>query len=330
MPRILCLGAFANGNLGDMYQADAVARLLQEVDPAVEVASASPSKRQSAYPARYHQAGPTGGALDPDYVNGFDLLLIGGGGLLSAPHMPLNDPKWVANVTIPICTVSVGAVADTAEVCRPFIEKCALMSVRDEFSHAAVAAIRPDSRIVMDPILLDAAGRAEPPAPRRAGVTWVPGKLVSGTEELWAGAIRRMFDRNRDHLISFNPVTDQNSGFDQVFSNVRYLEDVETFLDTIGSSRLVVSERYHACIYALVSGIPAVGVCLRSRAVTSKIEELYRKLGCENALIRQPFSEDRAALIAMGDAIDFDVVRQRLSDERTRLLGYLGECLALV
>jgi polysaccharide pyruvyl transferase WcaK-like protein len=141
MIKVLCLGAFANGNLGDMYQADAVARLVREVRSDAEVFSVSPSKRNSTYPTNDQSAGPSGAAFEPAYINSFDILFVGGGGLLSAPHAPLNNADWVNAITIPICAISVGAVTDTANISREFIQKCALFSVRDEFSFDAVKEI---------------------------------------------------------------------------------------------------------------------------------------------------------------------------------------------
>lgn len=327
--RILCLGAFANGNLGDMYQADAIARLIREIDPQAEVVSVSPSKRRSAYPVEDHAAGPRGGAFDPAFINGFDLLLVGGGGLLSAPHPPLDDPAWVAAVTIPICAVSLGAVPETAALCLPFLQKCAVFSVRDEFSLRAVQGARPEARIIMDPILLDRVAAPRPARSETAGITWVPGKLVLNTEIDWEAAIARVFHPRRDRLISFNPGTDRGSGFDQIFPQVEYLDRIEPFMAAAFASRFVLSERYHACIYALASGVPALGVCLRSQAVTSKIEELFRRLSHADAIVRAPFAETREDLVARARTIRMPDVRDYLMEERAQLSRYLADCLQL-
>lgn len=325
--KILCLGAFANGNLGDMYQADAVARLIKEVEPEAEVTSISPSKRGSAYPAQDHVAGPAEGAFDPAFINSFDLLIVGGGGLISAPHPPLNDPAWVEAVKIPICTLSLGAVEDTAALCRDFLRKCALFSVRDEFSLRVVQSECPDARIIMDPILLDQVVVPRPPLQPTAGIAWVPARLVLNTEIPWEAAMARAFNSRRDRLISFNPMTDRKSGFDTILPKVEYLDRIEPFLDAAFAARLVVSERYHGCIYALASGVPALGVCLRSQAVTSKIVELFRRVGHPDAIVRSPFNETREDLVARAKTIRMPAVREYLMEERERLLAYLSNCL---
>lgn len=112
--RILCVGAFANGNLGDMYQADAIARLIAASGVDAEVVSASPSKRGAFYPVSNHHAASPGSLFDMEFVNSFDIMIVGGGGLLSARHRPLNDPGWVSNVRIPMIALSLGAAVDAS------------------------------------------------------------------------------------------------------------------------------------------------------------------------------------------------------------------------
>lgn len=330
MTKLLCLGAFANGNIGDMYQADAIARLIKTVRGDAEIHSVSPSRRNAPYPAQNHRLGKESAAFDPNYINGFDMLFVGGGGLLASPHTPLNDKAWVEAITIPICAISLGAAGNAPDMSRPFIERCHSFSVRDAFSYEAVKHIRPDASIIMDPILLDTVAMPRPASRRQAGITWVPGKLVLGTEEIWSAAMKRTFDKRQDHILSFNPVTDRNSGFEWIFDDVDYLDSVDRFLARAATSRLVVSERYHACIYALASGMAAVGICLRSPPATSKIEELYRTLGIEHAVVRMPFADSREALLAMADRIDPVRIQARLLSERQSLIDYLAECLRSV
>lgn len=327
MTKLLCLGAFANGNIGDMYQADAIARLIKTVRSDADIYSVSPSRRNAPYPTKDQRAGNEGSAFDPDYINGFDMLFVGGGGLLASPHIPLYDKAWVEAITIPVCAVALGAAGDAADMSRTFIERCDNFSVRDEFSYEAVKHIRPDASVIMDPILLDTVAMPRRTSHLQAGITWVPGKLVLGTEEIWSAAIAHSFDRSQDQILSFNPVTDRNSGFEWIFDNVRYLDSVDPFLTGAAASRMVMSERYHACIYALASGIPAVGICLRSAPVTSKIEELYRQLDIEHALVRMPFKNSRQELQDMANRIDLAQIEARLLSERQSLLDYLAECL---
>lgn len=322
--RVLCLGAYANGNVGDMYQAEALAAAVRALRPDADIVSVSPSKRMSAYSARNHTAGPVGGAFDLDFINSFDMLLVGGGGLLSAPHAPLNDAAWVAGLRLPVVAVSVGAAGDTPLVSKDFVQKCHGFSVRDEFSAAAIGGLRDDVVITMDPILLmDEAG--SPEEGERQGILWVPGKIVPGTRDSYLGLMRDLYDAGSDHIVSFNPETDRRSGFDEVFEDrVEYLDTVDRFKALARTKRFVVSERYHGCILALTTPAPCVGLALRSEVVTSKITELFRRIGATGCLSDLKPGVTRGALRKQAEQIDFPRVHAYLAGERARLLDFLG------
>ncbi len=152
--KMLLIGAYANGNIGDMHQADAIAGELLEVDPTLEIFSTSPSKRSSDFPSARHTKLPQSAVRDADVLNSFDLILVGGGGLLAARHAPLPDVEWVQSIRTTLCGLALGCAGEAPEQSRAFIEKCARFSVRDEYSANAVAPIRTDIDIVMDPIFL--------------------------------------------------------------------------------------------------------------------------------------------------------------------------------
>lgn len=328
--RVLCLGAYANGNVGDMAQAEALTAMVLAARPDAEVVSISPSARGSAYPARNHTAGPVTAAFDHDYINSFDVLLVGGGGLIAAPHRPLNDAEWVAGLKIPCVTVAVGAAGDTPGATADFLRKCRMVSVRDEFSHAAVAGIRPDAEIVMDPILL-AGPRSEPlaPAAERRGILWVPGKLVPGTVPLYDDLMMRLLAPRSDLIVSLNPETDRRSGFPEVFGDtVVSLDSAEDFQAKAQRHAFVVSERYHGCILALTAGVPCVGLSLRNPTVTSKIDELFRRIGRPGCTIRLSPAVTRQSLRALAMQLDFAHLRSYLAAERARLQDFVARAIA--
>ncbi|MBP0495281.1 polysaccharide pyruvyl transferase family protein [Pararoseomonas indoligenes] len=326
--RILCLGAYANGNVGDMYQAEAIARAVQAVRPDAEIVSVSPSKRQSTYPARNHAAAPASGAMDLDFINGFDVLLVGGGGLLSAPHAPLNNAAWVAGLKLPVVALALGAAGDTPAQSADFVRKCQFFSVRDEFSRSMIGDLRADVDIVMDPILLDPADPL-PPSPEGRGILWVPGKIVPGTMAAYASLMSRLYDASTDLIVSFNPETDRRSGFEDVFGDdVKYLDTAERFQELAATKRFVVSERYHGCILALNKGIPCVGLALRSPTVTSKITEMYRRLGFAGCISNLAEKTTRQSLRGLANSLDLLAVTSRLVEERAVLWAYLDRVLS--
>jgi polysaccharide pyruvyl transferase WcaK-like protein len=330
--RVLLLGAYANGNIGDMYQADAIAGELLSIEPTLEVFSTSPSKRSSRYPALSHEILPQSAVREPEVLNSFDLILVGGGGLLAARHAPLPEADWVASVTTTMCGLALGCAGSAPAESRAFIERCSRFSVRDEFSAQAVSSIRTDVEIVLDPIFL---GRisgldARPPPPATKGILWVPGKLVPNTLSYYSRLSREIYNEKVDAVASFNEETDKQSGFAEMFGPaVRYLHSVEQFTRAFGSRSFGASERYHGCIMALKMEIPCFGLVLRSDTVTSKISELYRRLGLRRALVRDFEDLDRKRLNSLAKSyFDFQAIAKITARERAKLHEFLRSCLA--
>jgi polysaccharide pyruvyl transferase WcaK-like protein len=329
--RVLCLGAYANGNVGDMYQAEAMASAILAVRPDAEIVSISPSARGSSYPARNHTAGPVDAVFDHDYMNKFDVMLVGGGGLFSAPHRPLNDPAWVGGLKLQVSTVAAGAAGETPQGSKEFLQKCRHVSVRDEYSLAAVSEIRPDSEIIMDPILLHGP-RMRPPVStdKRRGILWLPGKLVPGTMPYYDDLMLRLYNAKTDIITSVNPETDRRSGFAEVFGDdVRIFDSAEKFQQVASEYVMVVSERYHGCILAMTANVPCVGLGLRSRTVTSKIDELFRRVGYPKSVVPWSSSVTRQSLRGLATELDFDKINTYLDQQRDLLQKFVARCLTI-
>lgn len=333
--RVLCLGAYGNGNIGDACQADALAALLHLADPRLEVYSLSLSKRAAPYPAHGHYPVPLWRARDLNYVNSFDLLLAGGGGLLASPHQPLFDEAWIQSLKVPLCAVSLGAGTPHVFTAAPFIRACRLFSVRDEFSRAAVRKVRDDVAVTLDPILLAPADTAVEKAGETAGIVWIPAKFDPQSRPTWEEIAKTGIDRGHDAVVSLNPATDRASGFAEVFGEaVLYADGADTLLAAMRSRRLVVSERYHGCIYAARWPKPCVGLALRRNAdhiVTSKTLELFRLVPGLGGIADIATPPRRALFerIAL-DGFDGAALEPFLAGERTRLLAHLQACLAVV
>lgn len=330
---VLLIGAYANGNLGDTYQAEAVADALLRIDPTLDVSSVSAEDRQVPYPARNHRALPSSVIWDFDRLNSFDLILVGGGGLIAVQHRPLNDPAWVAQITTRVCALAIGVSADAAQATRAFIERCDMFSVRDDLSAENVSSIRRDVVIVSDPILLSAhvddVGAVRAYAERR-DVALVSGRILAET----TGFYRRLEDElltfSSDAVVAMNTFTDQASKPDQVFRRhrVHYATSLTLLSRQLMPRRYVLSERYHGCIFALKWGLPAYGIALGTENVTPKITELYRRLGLDSFLIRADTPLDRPSMDRQAsEAFDVLGVRSRLERWREDLQGYLSRCL---
>lgn len=203
--------------------------------------------------------------------------------------------------------------------------------MRDDYSREAVGHLRSNVDILLDPILLDALEMFDT-APSYARdepgkIVWVPGKLVPDTARIWQQIRTDQVARNRDRIMSFNPITDLNSGFRDVFPECIYLSRIEGFIDEAHSAHFVVSERYHAVIYALAAGIPAIGVGLRSRIVYSKISELLRKTGYPQAILNDPEKITRTRMKRIAQEMDIVGIRKILEGARSELLAWLRDAI---
>lgn len=328
--KVLLIGAYANGNLGDMYQAEAIADELSAVDPTLAIFSTSPSKRAAAYPARNHSAVGSAILYDHEKLNEYDMIFVGGGGLLAAQHAPLHDPVWVGGIKVPLFAVSLGAAGTAPAEARAFIEKCSRFSARDEFSAEHIKPFRSSFDIVMDPILLGPARdlRNQDGEDQRNGILWVPGKLVDSTIGYYAELFRNLYSSKSDEIVSFNPETDKASGFSALFGeDAKYLDGFSSFFERNNSKRMCVSERYHGCIASIKMGVPTVGLVLRSETVTSKISEMFRKLGLSKLLVDGSKPLSRGKLRDLTAQFDIDAIRQKLSDEKQKLSQFLRSCL---
>ena len=297
--RILCVGCYANGNVGDSHQADAVAALVHEALPGAAVFSlTTDTRRMAPYPA-LNQTVAAGSLRDPQLVNSFDVMVVGGGGLLATGHPPLNDAEWVSSITIPMVGLGLGADPTFAKEAEAFIARCFAFSVRDDYSRDAVRPFRQGPvEIVMDPILLSPDSG---PVRRDAvtdGICLVPGRLLEGTLPFYRHYLETIWRPEVDSVVSVNPVTDRKSGFDELFGPlVRYVGSIEEFNAAIADKAMVASERFHGCIMAMRAGVPSVGIALRSQTVTSKITEMYRLLGASSAIVGKTERPDRQTLL---------------------------------
>lgn len=331
--KVLLIGAFANGNIGDMYQAEAITGELLAVDPTLAISSTSPSKREMPYPASNHTVLPAETVRDFDALNDFDLILVGGGGLLAAPHAPLHEDAWVDGIHTRLCALSLGCASKAAEEARRFIERCDRFSVRDEFSVEEVGGIRDDIDVVMDPILLGQVSDELPEGRQRGarGVACVAGKLLPKTADFYRRLEQDVLTSGADAVVSVNEGTDRRSGFDEVFTRpVTYARTVAEFQQSVIMRSYCLSERYHGCILALRWNVPCFGIALRSATVTSKITEMYRKLDLSHCVIRSIDGIDRAGLTDQArHEFDFKKIGVTLAGERRKLHTYLQSCLDL-
>lgn len=321
MKRVLIFGAYANGNLGDAEQAASVARRLREYRSDLEIVSASHSVADRLYyPDPASIARNLTAILDHDYVNSFDALLIGGGGLLASKHRPMESAAWVEGVNIPIGIYGVGANPATVEICQALLEKAHIVSVRDAFSMDAVKPVREDVILLRDPILndptIDATERRQSLENSRMAV--IPRKFVSKAETAYRSFNEAML--RRDFVVSFFPATDQLSGALDFFPehDVLFTVEMESFKAAARNADLIFSDRYHGCILGMKRRVPTLPLLRSKIDPASKIYALYTDMGMADALYAaEADTLTRKQLFElMADVYDQNVVDALLADWR--------------
>ncbi|QZN99721.1 polysaccharide pyruvyl transferase family protein [Chenggangzhangella methanolivorans] len=191
---------------------------------------------------------------DPEVVNRYSALVIGGGGLLASVHRPMDSQSWVESVKIPIILLSLGVSEDALEKCRPLVERAEVVSGRDDFSCEMISRIRSDVRYLNDPILTDPRLDAAPAPTRPGRLTVIPRKQTDRYRQVYTLLEAELAPD--DLVVSMFPATDEASGVFDTFpaSPTARLTTMSELCEQIDGSGVVVSSRYHGCIIALKRG----------------------------------------------------------------------------
>jgi polysaccharide pyruvyl transferase WcaK-like protein len=281
--KVLLFGAYGNGNMGDAYQAVALQKHLQDcwgVPAASLFATSILSSADFPFPAPNKL--PPSSILNADLVNGFDCLVIGGGGLIAHPHDPLFNADWARKIHIPIVVLAVAATGPAVVNHRALLERAWAVSGRDASSLAALKSIREDAFLLHDPILCASSSEElcdldEPSAaaPDGAGgeVLWIlkypastqDGDFLRRTAELIQGQARHT-------VVALEPVPDKALE-EYLPGRVQYLRTLAALSPLVKRSSLVVSMRYHGAIFAALAGKPSLGYA------QTKIKALYEEAG---------------------------------------------------
>jgi hypothetical protein len=250
-PRVLLFGAYGNGNLGDTIQALSLAQGIQCIRPDIEIWACSVLR--SPFPFPYHRQLSSEAILNPQILNSFDMLLIGGGGLLAHPHEPLFDPNWQSAVEVPICFIGVGALESVARKSEIILKRASYVSARDDQSLEALRKIVERVEFVPDPVLCDIRYfkphvgtyvENEPSARRLWILRYVD---APGFDDLY-----REIASYGDLVCFFEPQLDF-----RIVRHIPYAKPiycVEHAIDMIDRADIVLSMRFHGCILSLLRG----------------------------------------------------------------------------
>ncbi|MBL6454446.1 polysaccharide pyruvyl transferase family protein [Belnapia sp. T6] len=278
--RVLLFGAYGNGNLGDAEQAEAVASLLRGAVARPLQFGACSFIDARPYAFASGRVMPADVVADPLALAGWDLLLIGGGGLFATPHWPLMEPGWAAmlrkiGLAYGLVGIGVGrALRDDPRhgpIWDALLAGAAFRSARDVPSLGAA----PGAAWMPDPVLLVGlrAGGGQPRPPGQGARPLIVLKRAVHEEEArfldWVAAEGTGCD-----LVAVERWREEE--LVARFPDLRFVEGVEALGQLCAGASVVVSARYHGCIAALLAGVPCLGVG------PGKIPALFEALGARD------------------------------------------------
>lgn len=255
--KILIFGAYGNGNLGDSIQALHVSRAINDSFPNVSVYATS--KQKYFYEFDASKKLPSWVLKNKLIMKEFKALFIGGGGILSHPHPPLNDLSWVNSLEVPVVILGVGASKDNLQKGSWLLNKSWRVSGRDKQSIDSIGHFLPQSKVslIRDPVLCShhyKKNRVE--------------KLTSDNNDVWMWVLKntdgeecrkiKLLMKEDDIIVAMEEGND--SVLNNYFSNVIYVKTLTEFEKLVSQVGCVVSMRYHGVILGLVSSVSVIGI----------------------------------------------------------------------
>jgi hypothetical protein len=313
-PRVLLFGAYGNGNLGDAIQASSLSRAIKFLRPEIEVWACS--ALPAPYPFAHHLTLQPDAIFTPAIVNSFDLLIIGGGGLLSHPHDPLTDVKWQTMLQVPVALIGVGAAEPVASKAENLIRKAVYVSGRDDDSIATFRNFAREPAFVPDPVLCDASylnQHEERSSSRQSSDRrlWVL-KYVN-TENFFA--LCNSLSPTDDVVCFVEPHMD--FPIIQHFPSALPIYFVEDLITMIDESDLVLSMRYHGCILAMLRGKRVFG--LHEQKCSDLLARYDNRLSFSTSIAN-----------AVGAGIKYSPPNIYLDEDRKIFLRELSKALAFI
>jgi len=267
--KVLLFGAFGNGNMGDAYQAVAMRlHIHRYMGVPLDSIFACSVINQADYPFPRSHKIPPDSVLNTNTLNTFDLMVVGGGGLLAHPHDPLLTAEWVAGLTLPVILVGVGAGTALSERFRPLANLAMAVSGRDQSSLEAFRASGISADLVPDPIAsITTPGelmafdppRQETPAEQYDWL-WLIKYAANVNEQAYLNEIRRQIDqrpKERHCVVAIEPSMDHT--LNTQFPEVRQLSSLNRLWPLLQASKRVCSMRFHGAIFSLLQNKPVVG-----------------------------------------------------------------------
>lgn len=280
---VLCFGAYGNGNFGDMIQPELIIKNSSVISSIIgdDVRFSFTSfLNYCQYESFNNPQLPSETILDLSIVNKFDALIIGGGGLFSWPHIPLQDSNWVKNIKIPIYLISVGGFDDELDMNWPnlrgaeeLIRLAVFVGGRDMKTVKQFSILNDNTHLMMDFALIKT---DIPIIPIQWNKCWV---IKPTNFEIF----KELIDE-KDIIISTEPLLEKNI-FELMSPKARvvYPRDEKTFMEYIMASKIILSSRLHGAIYGIKCGKITMGIC--NKEGQSKVRNLFEMLNISDFLV---------------------------------------------
>lgn len=250
--RVLLFGAFGNGNLGDRIMANAVAKQFEADGMTICFAYSVLNSAPYPFPPE-RQLDASHLPFNMRVLSQFDALIIGGGGLLAHPHDPLWDPIWPYLVPIPYGLFSCGASNPLDPRLHNLVCCATVASARDASGQQALDAVHSDnSMLCPDPVMIFRNTNSAERIPSRGTLYILRGPLSD-----WHHALRQQIGKN-DAVAVFEAHIDHD--IMSCFDRVEPINSLSRFEVLVRDFAVVVSERFHGVILALMEGVPAYGI----------------------------------------------------------------------
>lgn len=296
---ILLFGAFGNANLGDRMMAQTVAQKLEQRGDILCFAYSELASADYPFPAG-RRLSSADMPLNLRVMALFDAMVIGGGGLLSYTHEPLWDSVWPHTLSTPYGILSCGVGSPLDDRLINLVRSARAVSARDEQGRAELAHWNKDALLCPDPLLAFHPMGDERSTPGKGRLFILRAPLADWHLQL------RNYLRPDDAVAVFEAHVDH--AIISTFDNVAAINDSRQFIKFAKNFELVVTERFHGAILALLARVPVHGILRPTHG--DKMEALFACLGLDDHLSTdEPTEQDFTAYDPTSALTRIDAIR---------------------
>lgn len=239
--KILLFGAYGNGNMGDAIQADFIRKGFEAAGFDGEVWATS--YLQGHFDYDNDRKLPYWAIKSKEVTKRFDMIVVGGGGLLAHPHYPLNNEAWAKGLNTKISIISIGATSRSENESDYLIRNASYVSARDVESYNFLKRKREDVELVRDPVL-SMRPLVDKEKKTREKTMWV---LKGPIEE--AHYTIRKYIKKGDFVVGFERKNDQE--IEKIFPEIVYIKTINSFDKMANECSRFFTMRYHGLIASL-------------------------------------------------------------------------------